>query len=195
MSDPVRFIIITVLPKEVARRFDQTRRSVCEIGGSRAALAYPPHVTLRTGALVPGESVDAFLTEFGETIGVWDPFPMATEGLLVTDYRDGERLKYLVGYRVRKDPELVSLNERLLRYENWRASNRLHFEPHLTLAFDDLTEEGMQKVRLWLDGNRNELPVRLQWSCDNVGLYQRHGDFWTLHREWRARFSSQAISP
>jgi 2'-5' RNA ligase len=187
MSNPVRFIIITVLPKEVARRFDEARRSVCEIGGSQAALAYPPHVTLRTGALVPGESVDAFLTEFGETVGRWDPFPMATEGLLVTDYRDGERRKYLVGYQIRKDPELVILNERLLRYEKWRASNRLHFEPHLTLAFDDLTEEGIQRVRLWLDENPSELPVGLQWSCDNVSLYKRHGDRWTLHREWRAR--------
>ncbi len=190
MSDSIRFIVITVLPEERARELDAARRRVCGIGGSRVALAYPPHVTLRTGALVPRESVDTFLKEFGETVGAWGPFPMTTEGLFVTSYQDEERLKHLVGYKVRKDPALASLNERLLRYEKWRSSNRLTFVPHLTLAFDDLTEAGMHRVRLWLDENPNGLPARFQWFCDNVGLYWRQGDSWTLHTEWRAGTSA-----
>ena len=187
MKDSVRFIIITALPEETAREFETARRSVCGIGGSRAALAYPPHMTLRTGACVPRESVDAFLMEFGEAVGTWDPFLVTTEGLLITSYQDQESLKYLVGYKVPKDPPLASLNERLLRCESWRASNRIHFEPHLTLAFDDLTEDGMRRVRLWLDENPNGLPAGFRWLCDNVCLYWRGGDSWTLHTEWRAR--------
>ena len=186
MSDSLRFIIVTVLPPEMAQRLDQARRRICGIGRSRAALAYPPHVTLRTGVLVPSEAVDTFLMEFGKTVGTWAPFPVATEGLLMTDYHDGEKLKHLVGYRVRKDPALSELNTRLLTYEKWRASDRLHFEPHLTLAFDDLDAEGFLQVRQWLDENPNELPADLLWSCDNVCLYRRQNDSWTLSKEWRA---------
>jgi 2'-5' RNA ligase len=185
MSDSIRFVIITVLPEAAARRFNQARRRVCEIGGSRAALAYPAHVTLRTGVLVPVELAETFLEEFGEAIGMWDPFPITTEGMLLTEYRDAEALKYLVGYRIRKDPTLMNLNERLLRYERWRASNRLHFEPHLTLAFDDLDAEGFQNIQNWLDGNPDALPSCFEWTCDNVGLYRRQHAIWTLYREWR----------
>ncbi len=187
MSASIRFIIITVLPDDVARRFDSARRLVCEVGRSRASLAYPPHVTLRTGALVPVEHVSAFLEGFSEALGAWDPFSVTTDGFLLSGYQDGEVRKYLAGYRVRKDPPIMSLNTRLLRFEKWRASNRLVFEPHLTLAFDDLTEEGMQRVRLWLDENPNGLPTGFQWSCDNVCLYRPQGDSWSLHAEWKAR--------
>ena len=186
MSDPVRFIIITVLPRVAAQPLDQARRRIGGIGGSQAALAYPPHVTLRTGALVPAESVDAFLVEFGETVGAWAPFPAATEGLLMADYRDGEKLKYMVGYRVRKDSAIVEMNTRLLRYEKWRASSRLHFEPHLTLAFDDLDVDGFERVKAWLNENPRGLPSGFAWSCDNVCLYRRQNDLWTLAKEWRA---------
>ncbi len=185
MSTSIRFIIITVLPEAVAPGFDEARRRVCEIGGSRSALSYPPHVTLRTGVLVPVEDVEAFTEEIAAVAGTWDPFPVTTEGFLFTEYEDGEERKYLVGYRIQKDPRLTSLHERLLRYERWRASNRLGFEPHLTLAFDDLRMEGFQRIQNWFEGNPGDLPARLEWSCDNVGLYRRQGALWTLHREWR----------
>jgi len=186
MNGSVRFIIISVLPQAVARRFEEVRREVCEIAHSKAALAYPPHLTLRTGVLVPMESLDTFLNEFSNTVGAVVPFPLTTDGLLFTEYRDGEVLKYLMGYRVRQDPELAKLNERLLGYERWRASNRLRFEPHLTLAFDDPSAEDMTRVRHWVEERPSALPAAFQWSCDNVSLYRRCGDSWSLHTEWRA---------
>jgi 2'-5' RNA ligase len=189
MSDFVRFVIITALPKEAADRFDLARRNVCRIARSRAALAYPPHVTLRTGALVPRESLDSFLGEFGETVGAWDPFPVRTGRLVVTTYADGNAEKHLICYEIQKDAALMEMNARLLRYEKWRASNRLVFQPHLTLAFDDLTEDGAQSVRAWRDENPDALPAGFRWRCDNVGVYVRVGGLWTLHTEWRARVS------
>jgi len=187
MSDAVRFVIITALPQPAAAAFDQARRAACRVGRCRAALVYPPHVTLRTGALVPRESVDSFLRELGETVGEWDPFPLQTKGLLFTTYSEGEARKNLVGYEIEKDRALMELNARLLRHETWRASNRLGFQPHITLAFDDLTEEGAKSIREWLDQSPDALPSGFQWTCDNVGVYRRVGGLWTLHTEWRAR--------
>ncbi len=187
MSEAVRFIVITTPPHEVARAIDAARRLVCDVGRSSAALAYPPHVTLRTGARVPAELVADFLDSFGAVVGEWEPFLIRTEGFWRTAYMEGEIQKYLIGYRVAKDPPLAALNERLLRFATWRVSNRLHFEPHVTLAFDDLDLDGFNFVERWREQNPGALPAGFSWTCDNVGLYRREGDVWTAYKVWHAR--------
>ena len=181
----VRFIIITTPPHDVAAQIDAARHRVCGTGASRAALAYPPHVTLRTGALVPGPMISSFMEAFGAAVGHWDPFPLRTEGLWRTSYRDGEKEKFLVGYRIAKEPLLMGLNERLLRCSTWRASSRVHFEPHVTLAFDDLDHEGFTRIDRWLHENPAGLPTAFSWTCDNVGLFRREGETWTAYKIWR----------
>jgi 2'-5' RNA ligase len=185
MNEPVRFIVITTPAPDVARRIDEARRLICAIGGCRSALAYPPHVTLRTGALVPMALVPSFIDAFAAVVGRWEPFPLRTDGFLRTSYRDRDREKYLVGYRIRKDPALAALNERLLRCTTWRASARVHFEPHLTLAFDDLDLDGYVRVAHWLEENPGALPDGFGWTCDNVGLYRREEDEWAAYKVWR----------
>ena len=185
MTGSARFIVISVLPREAACRVDEARRRICSVGRSKAALSYPPHITLRTGALVPPEEVSSFIEDFGRVVGTWEPFLVRTDGLLLTSYRDGEALKYLIGYRVVKDVALAGLNERLLRYERWRATDRLAFEPHLTLAFDDLGLTGYEEARSWLEENPQAIPESLEWTCDNVGVFRQEGGQWRLFSEWR----------
>ena len=185
MNEAVRFIVITTPPRDVSRQIDEARRHVCSVSGSRAALAFPPHVTLRTGAMVPAALVPTFIDAFGAVVGRWDPFQIRTEGLWRTAYRDAGKEKHLVGYRVAKDPALAALNERLLTYTTWRASSRLHFEPHLTLAFDDLDLDGFVRVQHWLDDNPGILPSGFCWTCDNVALFRREVDTWCAYKVWR----------
>ncbi len=185
MSEAVRFIIITTPPAETSREIDVVRRLVCQIGRSQAALAYPPHVTLRTGARVPPELIPTFLDAFGAAVGAWEPFPIRTAGIWQTTYLDGEREKFLVGYRVEKSPALAALNERLLRVSTWRASNRLHFEPHLTLAYDDLDLDGYRSIESWREQSPRGLPEGFTWTCDNVGLFYLDEEDWTPYKVWR----------
>ncbi len=184
MKAQVRFIVITVPPEGIAEKIEEVRLRVSRIGASSAALAYPPHVTLRTGALVPVEDLPEFLEEFEEVAEGWDPFPIATDGFIRTEYGDGVR-KYLVGYRVRKDDDLSALNRRLLGCGAFRASDRLEFLPHLTLAFDDLDREGFLRVGRFMDEHRGELPSGFEWTCDNVALYRRDGGLWVPHAVYR----------
>jgi 2'-5' RNA ligase len=185
MNGLIRFIVITTLPPEAATPLEVIRRRINEIGECRSALAYPPHVTLRTGALVPAELVPRFLDAFGAVVGRWTAFPIRTDGLWQTSYRDRDAEKYLIGYRVVKDAALSELNQRLLRCTTWRASDRRHFEPHLTLAFDDLDRDGYQRVCHWLRENPSALPAGYAWTCDNVGLYVREGEAWIPFKVWR----------
>jgi len=186
MTGHVRFIVITTPPSEVSARIDEARRVVCEVAHSRASLSYPPHITLRTGALVPVESVPIFLDGFDAVARDWQPFSVRTDGIFSTTYRDRDIERYLVAYRVAKDAAITALNEKLLRYTIWRASNRLHFEPHLTLAFEDMDVTDFLRVREWLETNSSALPASLSWTCDNVGLYRREGDEWTAYKVWGA---------
>jgi 2'-5' RNA ligase len=185
MNEAVRFIVITTPPPEVGRPIDEARQLVSGISGSRAALAYPPHVTLRTGMLVPAALVSSFLDGFEVVVAGWEPFLIRTDGLWITSYRDRGKEKFLVGYRVVKDPGLTTLNRRLLAYTTWRASNRLSFEPHLTLAFDDLDLDGFVRVQHWLNDSPGVLPQAFSWTCDNVGLFRREGDSWCPYKVWR----------
>jgi len=129
--------------------------------------------------------ISSFIEAFGAAVGRWEPFPVRTDGLWRTSYRDGEDEKYLVGYRMAKDPALLALNERLLRCSTWRASSRIHFEPHLTLAFDDLDLDGFQAIEHYVTENPEDLPKEFTWTCDNVGLFRREGETWIPYKLWR----------
>ena len=174
----VRFIIITVPPDKVADRISTFRQKVCEMANSVQSLAYPPHVTLRTGAIVPEGNISSFIKEFEETLGNWKPFTIRTNGLLKNSYPDGNKIKYFIGYNVIKDIPLASLNEHLFSYRKYIKSNRQCFMPHLTLAFDDLNKENFYTVSSYLDEHPEETPQGFEWSCDNVSLYSLTGKSW-----------------
>ena len=183
----VRFIIITVPPDEVVDRISRFRQKVCEMGKSVHSLAYPPHVTLRTGAIVPEEHINSFIEEFSQNIGNWKPFTIRTDGILKSSYPDGNIIKYFIGYRVIKDPPLASLNERLLSYRKYIKSNRQYFMPHLTLAFDDLKEKNFYSVSSYLDEHPEETPQGFEWLCDNVSLYSLRAKSWQPYRIYRQK--------
>jgi hypothetical protein len=90
MTEAVRFAIIATSPPSVAPQIEEVRQRACEVGRSFAALAYPPHISLRVGAFVPAPMIERFLDGFETVVGQWDPFPLRTDGLLCTSYRDGE---------------------------------------------------------------------------------------------------------
>jgi 2'-5' RNA ligase len=172
-----RLVVITVPPRAVAAHIDRFRREVCGTGGSRTALAYPPHVTLRTGFLFPPAEGETLIRKLAETLGEWQPFPIRNDGLMWDTYDTGVT-KYFVGYRVVKDEPLASLNRRLLGYNRWHKSDGLSFHPNLTMAFDDLGLEGFRRVARWLREEPQAAPAGFCWTCDNVGLYHLAGDRW-----------------
>ncbi len=138
-----RLVIITVPPQPVADEIAALQQRLCSVGGSRAALAWPPHVTLRTGALVPPSELGAFVQGLGRALGDWQSFVIRTDGLWMEDSPRRD-LGAFVGLRVKKDAALVDLNRRLLTYTPWRKSDRVSLEPHVTLAFDDLSPPGLR---------------------------------------------------
>jgi hypothetical protein len=45
----------------------------------------------------------------------------------------------------------------------------------LTLAFDDLSAEGHERICSWLETHSHEVQTRFEWVCAHVGLYALAG--------------------
>jgi 2'-5' RNA ligase len=183
----IRFIIITVPPAELSARLEAPRRQAAALTGSACALAYPPHVTLRTGALVPLRSVREFAAGVRAALGPWRPFALRTEGVFHSPYENGDGgLKHMVGWRVVVDEPLLKLHRDLLSFERFRRRAQASFEPHLTLAFDDLQEDHALALLDHARSHPEVFPPELSWTCSNVGLYREWEERWEPYIEFHA---------
>lgn len=175
----VRLTIVTIPPAALCGRLTGIRSLAAALTGSRAALLHPPHVTLRTGALVPEKSIKGFALELREAIGAWRPFVLRAQGLVHTTYADEEgRQRELVAWRILPDPPLMSMHARLLTCTRWQRRPQPPFEPHLTLAYEDLTVDAAQALLQAAQADPPLYPPELSWSCSNVTLCRFDGNYW-----------------
>jgi 2'-5' RNA ligase len=182
----LRFVITTVLSGRAGEMVEAARREATRLTGSRAALAWPPHVTLRTGAEVPEPHAGEFVEAMGQALGAWRPFRLATTGIVHERYgaEDGT-MRNLVAWSVVLDSPLHDLHRRLLSCGLWQRRPQPTFAPHLTLAFDDLDDAGAARLMAAVEWRAHLFPNRLAWICDNVCLHLREGERWIEHCSWR----------
>ena len=183
--DGVRLIIITVPPMAVQAELSLLRANCSGVSSSHAAEAYPPHVTLRTGVIVPQRGMSAFLSEFGLLLEDIEPFDIRTGDIVFrTIVRDSGDVP-IVALEIEPSAALLSLNARLLEYEPYRASDRTRFWPHLTLAFQDLSPDGLRNLERYIAAREDLRSLRLAWTCDNVSLYRQRGRRWQPHHVYK----------
>jgi 2'-5' RNA ligase len=94
-----------------------------------------------------------------------------TEGIYCSKYEQGNGPQPIIGYRIKKEKPLLALNKKLLSYRKYRKSNRTRFEPHLTIAYKDLTFEGCDKILHHIANRRELQESAFSWICDHAGLY------------------------
>jgi 2'-5' RNA ligase len=175
-----RFIIIAVCPDHIREKIDPLREKIAAITGAREALTYPPHVTLRTGLLVPSGKEQEALEGLRKSICTIKPFTIFSGTLIFTSYSDDKgAIRHLAAYEIEKNQGLVKLNKYLLRYRPYRKSDKTNFHPHLTLAFHDLSRAGLGKVET-LYRNEPKLFPDLSWNYDGVSLYEKQDNTWQL---------------
>jgi 2'-5' RNA ligase len=163
---------------KVAGEIETIRKELNTLAGSRVALSYPPHITLRTGVIVPETEISDFVREFGQLLYGEKPFPVCTEGIYCGTYEQDGIPQPIVCYLIKKEKPFLALNKKLLSYYKYRKSDRTGFEPHLTIAYEDLTFEGFEKIQNHI-ANHPELHARtFSWTCNHVGLYVHEADRW-----------------
>jgi len=183
--DGVRLIIITVPPPTVRAELSMLRATCSEVSSSQAAAAYPPHVTLRTGVVVPQAKMGSFLDEFGCFLEGVRPFEIQTADIVFRTIARDQGVVPIAALEIEPSRMLVSLNARLLRYQPYRASGRTSFWPHLTLAFQDLSTAGRQRLENYITDREEIRSRRFAWTCDNVSLYRLRGRCWQPYHVYR----------
>jgi 2'-5' RNA ligase len=171
-----RFICVSVLPYELASILEPLRADLAAQSGAREAMAYPLHVTLRTGFQVPPENQAEFFEDFGSVIRGHPSFAMRTRGLSRVSYQEGRR--FLIAYEVVPDSALLGLHGALLSYTSFMKGEQYKYSPHVTLAFHDLGPEGFALCSKWIDEHPMLLGASFEWDCDNVCLLSKAGDRW-----------------
>lgn len=175
----IRLTIVTIPPAPLCGKLTGVRSLASTLTGSRAALLHPPHVTLRTGALVPEKQIKGFTQELRKAVGSWRPFPLRAQGLVRTVYTDEEGCpRQLVAWRILPDAPLLDLHARLLGCTRWQRRPQPPFEPHLTLALEDLSEEAAQRLLAAALAEPGTYPPAFSWPCTNITLCRFAGERW-----------------
>ena len=169
-----RYVVIAEAPLEICSRIDSLRTELASKFGSYAALAYPPHITLRTGLIVPNGEKQKVFDAFSRLTARFGPIAVQTDGLTFGEYAPD---KYLVAYKIKPNGRLKALHETLLQYVHYRKSDRTDFHPHMTLLFDDISKERYERASTFLNSGEADIPP-LAWEIKEYGLYYLAGEKW-----------------
>jgi 2'-5' RNA ligase len=91
-----------------------------------------------------------------------------------------------VAWRVEPDEALMALHHRLLRYRDFQRRPQSEYEPHVTIAFDDLGDRGAASLLAHAAAHPEAFPPIVSWTCDNVALYRQVAGSWLPDQTWRA---------
>lgn len=174
----MRFVILGLPPREVQEEIEAFRGPLNRLVGSREALRYPPHITLRTGLVCPDDGAQEVSAAFLSHASRGVLTEVSTGGLFFTTYGPAEDPKAMVGWAVARSPGLMDLHGHLLGFSPWQKGPQGEFQPHLTVAFHDLTPPGLEVLRSTLAGR----PVpEFRWTLDRVALFHERPEGWV---EW-----------
>jgi 2'-5' RNA ligase len=175
----VRLTIVTIPPSPLCGRLTGIRLEAATLTGSRAALLHPPHVTLRTGALVPERGIKQFAEALRGAIGPWRPFSLHAQGLFHAPYSDEQGFeRHMVAWRIPRDAPLMDLHARLCTCTRYQRRPQPVFEPHLTLAYEDLDAAAAESLIAHARENPHAYPAEFSWLCANVTLCRQAKDCW-----------------
>ena len=170
----VRLIIISVPPGNTAASIRRCMERFAAVGGCRRALEYPPHVTLRTGALVPQRELPDYVEGFRRHLADQEPVEITTSDFVHAVYSDDQGVsRHFFGYNVVLTPQLRALYDHLCDYRDYMKSEPGDFWPHLSIAYHDIDSAGAERIESLLEENPDAVPGGFRWRCGRVGLYRR----------------------
>ena len=169
-------MIITLPPDELRLQLEAFRRPWNERFSAREALRYPAHITLRTGLVCPDDQAAVVAHDFLEHASRASPTEVATDGLFFTTY--GDPLRGMVGWHVPVTAGLLRLHRHLLAFTSWQKGPQATFEPHISLAYNDITPGQLPELRSGIEAV--EIPSAA-WVVDHVALYHESPAGWV---EW-----------
>jgi 2'-5' RNA ligase len=186
-------IVISLPPEPMLQEFDALSQELSELTGAKVALTYPPHVTLRTGFLVPEEDLSVWKDSFTHHLSSISPAKIQLKGLINHQYTDRETglEHYFCGFDVSLTAELQSFHKQLLSYIPYRKRQQTNYQPHLSLAYKDLNREGSEKIAQWLRDHPNVGAESRSWLADRISVYHECEGKWIVFDEFSVQEATQ----
>ncbi|MDC7218774.1 MAG: 2'-5' RNA ligase family protein [Spirochaetales bacterium] len=177
-----RLIIISLPPPELFLEIKKVQEKISFKTGAREAVLYPPHITLRTGALIPEGEIGRYIRGLEAHLANREPFQVKVKALEFFEYLHKDAPAFFTGFTLEKEGCLAAFHDYLWDYDLYAKSVRKNYEPHLSLAYKDLLKEDFLNLR---DNLKSELPEILNppffWVLDNLWLYHFTGEKWEAY--------------
>ncbi|MFA6963803.1 MAG: 2'-5' RNA ligase family protein [Patescibacteria group bacterium] len=166
--------VIGLFSEETSDRLQELRAEIAEKFDVREALSWPPHVTLRPGLIVPSDKIADMISQFKEFISPIGPIQVVLSGFKFFDNAivgGTAKNPYVATVDVAKGAELSGINRKLLQFNAFPAQQARAFDPHVTLAYNDVTEEKFTEIKRYLaDRDFDE-----KSTIDAIALYENTG--------------------
>ena len=169
-----RYVIISLPPPELEAKLETFRRPLCKRYKAPAVLAYPPHITLRTGAFVPEGCEAEFFAGIEKAVRGTRPFEVQTCGVWFGTHQE----KPIVALDIEPVPELMGLHKKLLTFSKWQKRGQPCFRPHISLLFGDLSPAAFQRAKKERQANPQAFEFSCRFILDHVGLYRFDARQW-----------------
>jgi len=178
----MRFIVISVPPEPVAQAIRNLQETLSGRTGSREALRYPPHVTLRTGIVCPDVNAKDTALAFLEYAARLKAVDIVCTGPVASAYRDeGGIERGFLGYEVQLSDDLKKFHSELLAFTLWQKGPQSEYFPHVSLCYRDISP-GLALELLEEFGQELE-SLRPAWRADEVAveLWESAGESWKFY--------------
>lgn len=194
LDKTTRLVIISVPPEPLRSRLEDFRFALCKASNSYEALRYPVHLTLRTGVNLKENEREKFFGAFSHFIKEKiNPFTIRLGSFVTESWPAGNQQgagSCFAGFEVLQSDDLMDAHRILASFELYRKGPQYLYRPHVTMAFDDLSPEGLRRIRDMIDNkdpytglSETEDSFRgAHWICNSIDFYRRDTDHWILDR-------------
>lgn len=166
--------VIGLFSKETSDRIQKLRLEIAEKFDVHDALNWPPHLTLRPGFIVPSQQVQDLTSQLKDFISPIHPIKLTLSGFKFFDdaiVKGTVKNPYVATIDVINGVELSAVNKKLLQFELYSAQQARSFNPHVTLAYNDVSKDKFDGIKSYLA----DKVFYEECIIDAIGLFENTG--------------------
>jgi 2'-5' RNA ligase len=178
-----KIYFIALLPTaEAGKEIIRLKQEFAERYGARHALKVLPHITLQVPFTADPLLEKTFTAELAEFAATLSPFEVTLNGFGTYPYKE-QKILYI---HVERNEAIMDTHKKLMSFlrKEFGFSNMLArdiFNPHITVAFKDLTREQFDAA--WPEYEHREF--RLSFKVNNLYFLRHNGISWEVLQKCR----------
>lgn len=149
---------ISYLPDDINIAVDNLKQIIFEKFKSRKVQDWKPHITIAERILIPKRKINNILRQLKYICGNTKPFNIQIDRLEFVEIANSPfEYPYAIWFKIKKPKALVNLNHQInselyggLERSSMKSSK---YNPHVTLAYRDLTEKNFMQAKKFFKDN------------------------------------------